>query len=63
MVSGTIFKEGCGYTLPVSTDFDVHLCVRVLPAEEQPVRDLRRQPAGPGVGHWDIVGVSREGHH
>lgn len=49
--------------MPVPTDPDVHVRVRVLPAQEQPVRHLRGQPARPGVRHGDPLRVPRAGHH
>lgn len=44
-------------------DSDVHIRVRVLPAQEQPVRDIRGQPARPRVRHRDALRVPRAGHH
>lgn len=51
LVPGAISEESGRHTLPVPTDVDVHVRVRVLLAEEQPVGDIRRQSARPRVCH------------
>lgn len=53
--AGAIPEEGRGHPMPMPADADVHIRVRVLPAQEQPVGDLRGQPARPGVRHRDAV--------
>lgn len=49
--------------MPMPADVDVHICVRVLPAQEQPVGDLRGQPARLRVRHRDALRVPGAGHH
>ena len=41
LVSGSVFEEESGYSLRVSPNADVHLRVRLLSQEEQPVFHLR----------------------
>lgn len=61
--SGPIFKKGCGHSVPVQTDADVHVRVCVLPTQEQPVCDIRGQPEGPGERHRAAQRVSGAGHN
>ena len=63
LLTGAIPEEGSGHLVPVPTDADVHLRIRVLPAQEQPVCDLRGQPARPRVCHGDAVRVLGARHH
>lgn len=44
---GPIPKKGCRHPLPVPADADVHIRVRLLPAQEQSVSDIRGQSARP----------------
>lgn len=61
--TGAIPQKSRGHPLPVPPDPHVHLRIRLLLTQEQPVGDLRGQPARPRVGHGDAQRVSREGYH
>lgn len=63
IVPGPIPEKSGGHPMPMQTNADVHVRVRVLPAQEQPVGDLRGQPARPRVRHRDALRVPGEGHH
>ena len=41
MDRGAVSQKGCGHSVRVQKDAHVHLCVRVLPEQEQPVGDIR----------------------